>query len=205
MKQQYEEVLTKYIPLPTVERIAGLIIFFGVHLRITRERSTKLGDFRPSEGVRGHKITINHNLNPYAFLITLVHELAHFVNWNSHGDSVRPHGSEWKHHFKELMDPFLNHDVFPEEVLHVVRKYLRNPAASSCVDEDLLRALKLFDSEQTLLLEDIPQNALFRLKTGRVFRKGEQRRKYFTCLELDSRKQYLVNPLAEVELLGERS
>ena len=204
MKQQYEAVLAKYIPLSTVERIAELIIFFGVHLRITRERSTKLGDFTPAEGVRGHKITVNHNLNPYAFLITLVHELAHFVNWNRHGDSVKPHGTEWKQHFKELMEPFLNEEVFPEAVLHTVRKYLRNPAASSCVDEDLLRALRAYDTDPTLLLEDLPENALFKLKTGRVFRKGEQRRKYFTCMELESRKQYLVNPLAEVELLGER-
>ena len=205
MKEQYSLVLRKYIPEDAVDRISDWIISFGIHLKITRERSTKLGDFRPGPGVRGHTITINHTLNPYAFLLTLVHEIAHFVNWNNFGNNVKPHGSEWKRSFAEMMQPFLTTAVFPVEVLTVVKTYLRNPAASSCVDENLMRILREFDAEQKLLLEDLPPNSLFKLKTGRIFRKGEQRRKYFRCVEIQSRKHFLVNPLAEVELLPDEA
>ena len=191
------------MPAEAVDQITEWIISFGIHLKITRERSTKLGDFRPGPGVRGHTITINHTLNQYAFLLTLVHEIAHFVNWNNFGNKVKPHGAEWKRSFAEMMQPFLGNTVFPDQVLTAVKLYLRNPAASSCVDENLLRILREFDSEQCLLLEDLPVNALFKLKTGRVFRKGEQRRKYFRCVELESKRHFLVNPLAEVELMAD--
>ena len=79
MKEQYTQVLIKYIPETSVPLIVNWIIEYGVHLKITKDRSTKLGDFRPTLGVnRGHRITVNYNLNKYAFLITLVHEIAHF-------------------------------------------------------------------------------------------------------------------------------
>lgn len=201
VKERYIHVLRKYIPEAAVERIADWIILYGVHLKITRDRSTKLGDFRPSNSARGHHISVNHNLNPYAFLITLVHEFAHLETWVRHGRNVRPHGTEWKQHFKTLMQPFLHPSVFPSQVLPVVTGYLHNPAASSCTDEQLIRVLRQFDDEPALLLADIPDQALFRLKTGRVFRKGQQRRKYFHCIEQESNRPYLVSPLAEVELV----
>ncbi|HPH83104.1 MAG TPA: SprT-like domain-containing protein [Flavobacteriales bacterium] len=204
MREQYTRVLIKYIPETAVNQIVDWIINYGIHLKITRNRATKLGDFRPTPGTqRGHTITINHNLNLYAFLITLVHEIAHFSTWNTYHNRVKPHGNEWKQEFKKHMIPFLNTEVFPQEVLIHVKGYISNPAASSCVDEDLMRVLRLFDDEYTLVLEDIPANALFKLKTGRVFRKGEQRRKYFRCEELGTNKHYLVNPLAEVEPVAE--
>jgi len=206
MKEQYTQVLIKYIPETSVPLIVNWIIEYGVHLKITKDRSTKLGDFRPTLGVnRGHRITVNYNLNKYAFLITLVHEIAHFDTWNTYRQSVKPHGVEWKNAFKKLMSPFLREDVFPVEVLNRVVAYMNNPAASSCVDEDLLRILRQFDSEISLTLEDLPEDSIFKLKTGRIFKKGKQRRKYFRCEEFGSGKHYLINPLAEVEPISEES
>lgn len=201
VKEQYTLVLRKYIPEAAVDQVVDWIIRYGVHLKITRDRSSKLGDFRPSDSVRGHHISVNHNLNPYAFLITLVHEFAHLETWIRHGRNARPHGMEWKQYFKQLMQPFLHSSIFPNQVLPVVTGYLHNPSASSCTDEDLMRALRQFDDDPSLLLADIPDQALFRLKTGRVFRKGPQRRKYFHCIEQGSNRPYLVSPLAEVELV----
>lgn len=204
MKAKYTQVLIKYIPENAVELIVEWIIEFGIHLKITKERATKLGDFRPTHGKhRGHTITINYNLNQYAFLITLVHEIAHFTTWNSFHNRVRPHGAEWKSEFKRLMMPFLHESIFPSDVLKNVKSYINNPAASSCVDEDLMRSLKQFDSNFSLTVEDLPMSALFKLKTGRIFRKGEQRRKYFRCEEIGSNKHYLINPMAEVELISD--
>src|SRR3954466_8161784 len=108
-EQQYNkncEILRKYIPEPAVEKIADWIVKYDFKLKITRERSTRLGDYTSPQNGSNHIITINHNLNRYAFLITLVHEVAHLVTYNIHRNKVNPHGSEWKQNFRVLMQPF---------------------------------------------------------------------------------------------------
>ena len=201
MKEQYRIILSKYIPERAVTPIVNWVIELGIHIKITSERSTKLGDFRPTlHASKGHKITINYNLNQYAFLITLVHEIAHLITWNRFKQSVKPHGTEWKQNFRELMLPFLQEDVFPSEIAPILLDYLNNPAASSCTAMNLMRILMKYDDSPRTLLEDLPENAVFALAKGRLFKKGAQRRKYFSCIELSSGRQYLINPLAEVEL-----
>jgi hypothetical protein len=113
---------------------------------------------------------------------------------------VNPHGKEWKQNFQKLIQPFLNTEIFPLEVFAALRKYMQNPAASSCTDVQLLRTLKLHDeNSSTVFLEYLPQNSLF-LYNSRVFKKGEKMRKRFKCAELSTGHMYLFNPLVEVEL-----
>lgn len=198
-KEKYHFILLKYIPENAVDEIVNLIFKRGVHLKITKTRSTKLGDFRPAPTKRGHFITINHDLNRYAFLITLIHEFAHLDTWNSYGAQVKPHGIEWKSTFQKMMVPFLSSSIFPEDILDSVIKYLNNPSASSCVDHHLMRTLRKYDTEPKLFLEELPINTHFRIKTGKEFIKGPEKRKYFACTEVSSKRKYLVNRLAEVE------
>ena len=47
------------------------------------------------------------NLNPYRFLMTLVHEVAHLVAFQKYGRAIKPHGKEWKFTFQTLMLPFI--------------------------------------------------------------------------------------------------
>ena len=62
----------------------------------TSERNSRYGDYTAPRNGQNHLITVNHNLNKYAFLITLVHEVAHLVTYNNHRHRVSPHGGEWK-------------------------------------------------------------------------------------------------------------
>ena len=79
-----------------------------------------------------------------------------------------------------------------------------NPAASSCGDPDLMKKLRLYDDgDPAIFLEEIPENTLFRLRSGRAFKKGPRQRKNFRCAEIETGKIYLVHPLAEVEILTE--
>ncbi len=200
MRDKYKRVLEKYIAPQAVDTIVNWIIDYGVHLKITEERTTKLGDFRPNQHLeKGHRITINYNLNQHAFLITLVHEMAHLKTWNLFKDKVKPHGAEWKSVYREMLLPFLSLNIFPDDIAPALIEYLENPAASSCSDMNLMRILMKYDQEPKILLEEIPSSSVFKLSSGRVFRKGSQRRKYFQCLEISSGKMYLINPLAEVE------
>jgi len=169
-------------------------------MRIKRKRHTKLGDYRPPQNGKGHFITINYDLNKYAFLITLVHEIAHLTNWDKHKNTVKPHGAEWKQDFRELMLPLLKQNIFPDDVHHAINQYMQNPAASSCSDLHLLRTLKRYDEKNNFVhLEDLPPQAKFKIANGLVFTKGEKRRTRFKCTEMRTNRIYLVSALMEVE------
>lgn len=198
--QKNSEILKKYLPDQSVVLIAQWIVEFDFKLKIKKERSTRLGDYTSPHNGLNHTITVNHNLNKYAFLITLVHEVAHLVTYNQYKNSVNPHGTEWKQNFQKLMQPFLNTDIFPLEVFAALRRYMQNPAASSCTDVTLLKTLKLHDADSdTVFLEYLPFNATFLYNGSRIFQKGERIRKRFKCKELKTGAVYLFNPLTEVE------
>lgn len=201
--ERNQSILHKYIPEKAVGTISEWIYKYDFKLKIKKSRASKYGDYRPPVKGENHLITINHDMNPYAFLITLIHEIAHLTNWNKHKDKVLPHGSEWKLEFKILMNYFLYEQIFPEDITLALRKYMQNPAASSCSDTTLLRVLKKYDQRQdTVLLEELPEGATFRYNKERLFIKNERIRKRFKCKEVNSNRIYLFNPLTEVELVS---
>ena len=184
--------------------LTGWIISFNAHLRITKARNSKLGDYRHPFGNDGHRITINHNLNPYSFLITLVHELSHLTTWNKHQNRVAPHGIEWKNEYKILMRQVVKTNVFPQDIYTALITYMQNPAASSCSDENLLRTLKKHDTHKSYYhLEELDDDALFALDNGMVMRKGAKARKRYKCYEVNLKRYYMVSPLAEVQKLSD--
>ena len=196
---EYKIILRKYIPENAVEIIYTWIIQYKFHLRISRSRTTKLGDYRPPIRKQSHKISINFNLNKYAFLITLVHEIAHLIVWEKYKKSVKPHGKEWKTEFKYLMSNFFDNKIFPKDLSDALSVYLENAIASSVSDLELTRILNNYDNKSDLIvLEELPQNTVFKIHNGRIFKKQEKLRKRYRCLCLENKKEYLFNPLARV-------
>ena len=200
--QRNQSILYKYIPEKAVPVISEWIYHYDFKLRIKKSRSSKYGDYRPPIKGTNHLITINYDMNKYAFLITLIHEVAHLSNWDKNKDRVKPHGNEWKEEYKFLMQGFLNSEIFPEEIIKALNKYMNNPAASSCSDIELLRVLKKHDEKQhTVLLEEVPTGATFSYNDNRYFVKGPQNRKRFKCTEVKTNRIYLFNPLTEVLII----
>lgn len=194
-------VLAQYMPAPAAPIIAKWIDYFQCEFKISKNRATKLGDYRHPFKDKGHKISVNNDLNQYAFLVTTVHEFAHLLTWNDHKNKAKPHGNEWKNNFKRMMNPFFEINVFPPEIHQTIISYLNNPAASSCTDLTLARALKKYDTHLTTTrIEELPTNSIFTLKDGRKFKKGERIRKRYRCECLANGNIYLFNPLAEVLL-----
>lgn len=171
--------------------------------KISRSRSTKLGDYRAPYRGSPHRISVNHDLNSYSFLITTIHEFAHLQTWNKYQHRVKPHGAEWKNNFKELMRPFLELNIFPTDVSQAIHRYMENQAASSCTDLHLFRTLKLYDTVKSsaLTVESLEDGHFFKLKNGRSFQRIEKIRKRYKCMELTSKRMYLFHPIAEVFLL----
>jgi hypothetical protein len=169
-------------------------------VKVKNERKTKHGDYRQLPNGK-HQITINSNLNKYRFLITLIHEVAHFEAYNKYGHFIKPHGKEWKQTFQHLILPFLRPDIFPLELLPLLAQHFKNPKASSDTDTELALALKRCDetNDKTYVFE-VPFGKSFKLYNGRIFKQGKQRRKRFECVEVKTGKLYLFNPNAQVEL-----
>ena len=197
--------LKDYLPHGSFEEVAHYLLHYKVQLTITRERKSVLGDYRNSHLDKNHRISVNGNLNPYAFLITLLHELAHLFTYERYGHRVQAHGQEWKNEFSKILAHFLEKSIFPADIQQTLFKTLQNPAASSCADTSLLRVLHQYDKkkEGVILIEALPTGAMFKIKGGRIFRKEEKVRKRFKCKEVATGKMYLFSPVYEVEVISQ--
>lgn len=204
MKQEHPlQALAAYLPEGTFEQVIAYITEYKVHLTITRERQSVLGDYRHPYQGKGHRISINGGLNKYAFLLTMLHEIAHLTTFLVYGHSVSAHGREWKNEYAKILREFIGKGYMPHDVENAVRQSLHNPGATSCSDEGLMRVLMRYDrqKENHHLVEAIPVGKLFKTKDGRVFRRGEKIRKRIRCEETETRRVYLFSPVYEVELV----
>ncbi len=197
--------LQYYLPDNCLDEVLGYLQLHKVHLIITRERSTILGNYRNSFANNNHRITINGNLNKYSFLITLLHELAHLFTYELFKNKVPPHGAEWKNEYSKLLAQFLLKKIFPEDIQKALLRTLQNPAATSCGDTYLLRVLHKYDlkPEGVMLVESIPTGSLFKIKGGRIFKKQEKVRKRYKCIDIKTNAIYLFSPVHEVEKISE--
>ena len=193
--------LQRFLPPETYEAVLQYLQFYKVHLTVAAERKSILGDYRHSTHFSNHRISVNGNLNKFSFLITLLHELAHLLTFEQFGNKVPSHGREWKTTYGKLLEQFLKNKIFPADIEHELLHSLKNPAATSCAEDGLLRALRRYDDKKShrRLVEEIPENAIFRCDDGRVFKKGEKMRKRFKCIEVNTGRVYLFSPVYEVE------
>lgn len=184
-------ILQAHVPALALAYCVGLWKASPFELKITRARQTKVGDFT-SRNTKSHpRITLNNDLNPYLFLMTYVHEVAHLRVYLAHGSRVDPHGVQWRTTFTDLMIPLLWEEIFPEALLHELRRHMINPKASSFADTQLTEAFRKFDKHPAVTLDQVPEGSIFKLQ-GRWFKKGKLRRTRVLCRELQSRRDYLV-------------
>jgi len=198
-QQEYIKALSRYVPEGSAKLLSKWIFEYNIQLTITRSRKTKLGDFRTNSRDNKLRISINGDLNPYSFLITLVHEIAHAMVHKKYNKRVKPHGWEWKECYQSLMIEFFELDVFPRELAIALLKYLRNPKASSNTDQELFLALRKFDQDQNQItyLKDLKEGESFVLNNI-LFRKGKKQRTRYSCINLSNNREYRVSALAEV-------
>jgi len=191
--------LAKYLPEGALPIIASWLQVAPIQIKVTKPRQSKLGDYAPpSSSDPVHRISVNGDLNPYAFLVTLVHEFAHFTSYQRATWSIKPHGREWQYEYHRLMQPFLDREIFPADVRIALSTHLEKPPASSCNDRILMRVLRAYDSGvRKTYVEELPFRAIFALGK-KTFQKGRKLRKRYSCLCLNDKREYYVDALAEV-------
>ncbi len=201
MMEEARSVLQKYLPPAAVNEVVELLFKHKeLQLTITKPRSTKLGDYRKINRYQ-HRISINNNLNSYQFLITLLHELAHFLTYKKYGGRIKPHGQEWKSVFGQLLQVFIRPDIFPEELIPGLKIYAQNPRASTAGDGALYLKLSKYDwkKEQThKYIFELNSGDYFALPNGVTYQLQEKRRTRYKCKRLSNQKIYLIHQNAEV-------
>src|SRR6266511_3397960 len=195
--------LQQFLPADTFDAVLRYLQFYKVHLTVARERKSILGDYRHRTHFTNHRISVNGNLNKFSFLITPLHELAHLLTFEQFGNKVLSHGREWKMIYGKLLEQFVEDKTFPADIEKELLGSLKNPAATSCAEDGLIRVLRKYDDlkSHNRLIEELPVNGIFRCNDGRVFKKGEKMRKRYKCTELKSGKVYLFSPVYEVEII----
>ena len=95
--------------------------------------------------------------------------------------------------------------IFTEEIAKAVVGYMRNPAASSCGDVNLMKALHVHNTynDEWIHLDEIPFKSSFTTRNGQQFIKGHQLRKNFECFDLQTKHKYFIHPLMEVKIIEE--
>jgi len=188
--------LNHYIPTEARNYVTKLLDKTDLQVKIVKERQSKHGDFRATN--KGCIITINNSLNPYKFLITLIHEFAHYQAFKTYGSRISPHGIEWKLTYQKLMLPLINPEVFPKEILPILAQHFINPKASTDRDLQLSNFLRQFDEKSnSLLLIDLPDGSLFKFKKE-IYRKLHLRRTRILTERIRDDRRYVFSPNAEI-------
>ena len=192
--------MKKYIPESAIPLVKEILNEHPIDIKIVRNRATKHGDFKRRIDGRT-EITLNNNLNKYQFLLTLIHEIAHFITYKKH-PRVKPHGIEWKVNFQHLMLPFLRPEIFPKELLPPLANYLKNPKASTGTDVKLTYVLNSYN-------DNSGKNFIFELTDGEVFYyknskflRGKKKRTRYECLNLVNKKTYTFNANTEIRRIS---
>lgn len=198
--ESFSTLLSQRVPYAAVAYCLELWLQYPFSFKVTRKRKTKHGDYRYHKAQQTHAITVNGNLNRYAFLITYIHEIAHLDAFLKHGHHIAPHGNEWKQSFQRLMHPLLNQDIFPAEILYALSKHMQQPKASSSTDPQLVMALQKYDpTADAITLAAVPLKQTFCFNQ-RVFTKDEVKRTRAWCTEVKSGKRYTIPVVALVEI-----
>ena len=212
-EERYRKILSNHLPAEALDWVYDYLFRHKVHFHITRERSTKLGDYRrPCPDHTFHEISVNGDLNPYFFLWVFLHEAAHletYLKYASHLSpftshlSPSPHGHEWQEEYRQLL--IANTHLFPSDLQPLLRKYTRRIPLSRPVAKQIESLLHHYDADYDpddvpLTIDDLQPGDHFVLKQkpNLLFEALEHRRTRWLCRELKTNRQYLVNGAAQI-------
>ncbi len=207
-KEKGKNTLRQYLPASAVDDILHYIMSHAVHLHITPERVSKLGDYRcPQRGRNYHAISINGTLNRYMFLMVLLHEMAHLDTYLQYGNRVQPHGHEWQKGYAQLLNNYNKVGNFPENVRTMLTQYTTHIPLSrrwlSNIETELSHYNADYKPHEDIRVRNLAPGALFYIKTRPelLLRMVGKRRTRYQCTAENSGMTYSVSGDAPVILV----
>ncbi len=197
------KALENFIPANCFDDIFNYLHQYKIQLSVTPQRKSIHGNYQHNFITKENKISVNGTLNPYAFLVTLIHEIAHCICMNDYGRKVSPHGKEWQAIYAKLLLQFTAKNIFPEDIQHHLQKTIKSPKASSCADPSLEKVLAKYNknahTQNIEYVEDLAINDLFATPDNRIFRCLEKRRTRYLCEEVQTKKRYLFPGIYQIQ------
>lgn len=191
-----EKQLTYFLPQGSYQLIKEWIHNFPLRIIISKPRTTKLGDYRYLPKYKGHQITINNDLLPELFLLTLTHEIAHMHAFVNYGRKIQPHGQEWKLTFRNLIVQTFS--FYSSEVQRALAEYAKSPKATLSAYPKLVKCLMKGKEENFYYLDDLSKGSWF-IVNQKILKKGILRRTRYLCEEYQTNRSYLVSRAAQVK------
>lgn len=188
--------LEKYLPANTLQYLKNWFLDYYIHIKITRNRNSKLGDYRKLPD-NSHEITINSTLPPQLFFFVLTHELAHLIAFEKYGRRISPHGNEWKETFRLMLLESV--DVYEENLRPIIAKFSKSPKANFMASPDLVKYFHIEKQDDTLqFIEELQKGDYFIYRNEKYLLEGLIKKNYL-CKNLATGRRYSFKPLARVE------
>ncbi|WP_404984476.1 SprT-like domain-containing protein [Chryseobacterium sp. M5] len=188
--------LEKYLPQNTLLYLKKWFSDYSIHIKVTRNRNSKLGDYRKLRD-NSHEISINSTLAPQLFFFVLTHELAHLIAFEKFGRRIAPHGNEWKHTFREML--LESADVYDEDLKPIITKFSRSPKANFMASPDLVKYFHIDNqNDDEVFIEKLSKGENFIYREQKYLLEGLIKKNYL-CMNLATGRKYSFKPLARVK------
>ncbi|UOE38341.1 SprT-like domain-containing protein [Chryseobacterium oryzae] len=187
--------LQNYLPENTFPYLKNWFSNHYIHIKITKNRESKLGDYRKLRD-NSHEISLNSTLPPQLFFFVLTHELAHLLAFEKYGRKIAPHGAEWKHTFRNMLLESI--EVYEDNLKPIIINFSRSPKANFMASPDLVKYFEIRN-------QDDGSEYIHALKNGDQFIYRNEKyvlqsliKKNYLCMHLASGRKYSFKPLARV-------
>jgi len=188
--------LEKYLPQNTLQYLKIWFSDYYIHIKITRNRNSKLGDYRKLPD-NSHEITINSTLAPQLFFFVLTHELAHLIAFEKYGRRISPHGNEWKDTFRKMLLESLQ--VYNEDLKPIIVKFSKSPKANFMASPDLVKYFHIETQDDSFqFIEELQKGDFFIYRNEKYLLEGLIKKNYL-CKNLATGRKYSFKPLARIE------
>lgn len=206
VERNLARALQPFIIKAALPHILSWLAQDGVRVAFSDRKSRTLGYYMPPKTETApflshpkgfdtlHTISLQIDLNPYALLFVFVHEWAHLVTRRQYGDTVYPHGKEWKNNFKRLFQPFFSPEIFPADILEVIQRYFVK--TSRYFEAEMEEACLRYGKNR----KEFARTYLKLLKKGIAIPApymGEQAEKLSAGLQEDRQRQEMKRQIAE--------
>jgi|SRR6218665_19704 len=190
--------LEQYLPENTFPFLKKWFSNHYIHIKITKNRNSKLGDYRRLPD-KSHQITVNSTLDKQLFFFVLTHELAHLIAFEKFNFRISAHGKEWKNTFTEMLLESL--DIYTNDLKPIIIRFAKNPKANFMASPELVRYFHIENTDDnSVFIEDLLVNDQFIYKSE-IYMILEKKKKSYLCVHLKNSKKYSFKTLAKVEKL----
>ncbi|QCX53011.1 SprT family zinc-dependent metalloprotease [Elizabethkingia sp. JS20170427COW] len=191
--------LEKYLPKDALFYVEKWLQPFPIEIRISRNRESKLGDYRYHPIKRCHQISVNYNLPPDLFFFVLSHEIAHLLVRVSF-PRAQAHGPEWKNAYRELLLESVL--VYQEDFQPLVEQFSTNPKANFSVSPEIVNYFRPQTNASSF--DGLKSGNLFEFRQQR-YQLLEKKKKRYLCRNVSTGKEYLFQACAEIKIVANDS